>query len=118
MRRLLALLALAAVPALAADLNRFKLGEAIPEAQIFACREQAPAVSLMRAVARGEKAEAEARGYLASGVCGMGAAIITYKRRVLLVREGGHEYTVYEGVIGEGTTVYVLMIDWTHEDKA
>lgn len=115
MRPLAAVLALAAITAHAADLNRFKLHEPIAEAQIFACRERAPAESLARALSRGEEPKEEVLGYLQRGLCGIGAAVVTYRARTFHARDAEHEYTVYEGGIGGGVTIWVIMIDWTHE---
>lgn len=118
MRALAAVLALAAATSQAADLKRFRLAEPIAEAQIFACREKAPAESLARALSRGEEPREEVLGYLRRGLCGIGAAVVTYTRRTFAERADGQLYTVYEGTIGGGGTIYVLMIDWTHEGES
>ena len=102
----------------AADLKRFRLAEPIAEPQIFACRERAPAESLARALSRGEEPREEVLGYLQRGLCGIGAAVVTYRARTFHARDAEHEYTVYEGGIGGGVTIWVIMIDWTHEGES
>lgn len=120
MTRLLVAVAVLALAATghAADLKRFKLQEPIAEPQVFACRERAPAESLARALSRGEEPREEVLGYLQRGLCGIGAAVVTYRARTFHERADGHEYTVYEGGIGGGVTIWVIMIDWTHEGES
>jgi hypothetical protein len=121
MRRLLLVLLLPAAVfvafnARAVEPKRFPLNQPYNEAEIVACLSADTAISLQNLSAAGKDKEVQAafERAVAAGVCGYGAATVTYKRQVFKVERKGSVWTVYEASF-EGVTIFVPMKDWLHE---
>lgn len=117
----LAFLSLLAASAMvtAAPPQRFKLHDAQVE-RVFACRALVDAKALIDIAAGGdmERAQAAAAKAMQEDRCGTGTTLLTYTELAYRVERDGHLYSVYAARIGEAATVFVLLVDWTHEGAA
>lgn len=104
-----------AVPA--ERVQRFPLNQPINEPQIIACLDADVPRKLNRLMAQGKEKEAGAELARAVGerVCGIGSATVTYVRRIARLEARGVLYTVYEGRLSEGLTLFIPMIGFEHE---
>ena len=55
---------------------------------------------------------------MAAGECGIGSAVVTYTKRVFVRETDAGLWTVYEGRIAGGMTIYVPMLGFTHTSDA
>lgn len=97
----------------------FKLGEEVVE-RVAACRTAQAATEVIETVLKSENDSVNVFvKYMNEGVCGVGTAMLTYKRPVSKVTDkDGNLYAVYEAALADDSRIYVLVKNFSHEKEA